>query len=401
MDDSNILQKALHRAILNNYKCGGICKSAVNSMHPADKEKVVNSLFADLADPDNEADGAEPPATSEAVLHKDGAGSTQKTVSEMHSIKQANANATSGIRPTTVPKPAGMKPKMPAGMAAPKTPKKSGGASGAPMMAMSDELAKEENGLNKLKVFMSSKCGPQGGEVLAKEGVASKLKGFLAKKSGGMEKADHSKEERKAMASKAHMDKFKKFTSNSGSTDPARHHAYGINKPMHPSEPGTSVMGHHIKNKTSPVIPVKEQAKIHLKHLKAAPKPDLGKTAADEKGVHQDLAQWGTGKKGVSGAGRNVRTGKPAQIAEARDFHRRTLSEIKKLPKPDLGKSEDKKEESKPKEPHQDHSRCSCKSRGKTTFSNGGASGNPFAYSSGGGDPGPHHDKECSFHTPF
>lgn len=53
--------------------------------------------------------------------------------------------------------------------------------------------------------------------------------------------------------------------------------AFAINRAYWESEPGTSVVGHHIKYKTTPVIPVLEQVKDHLVAFKKALKPKLPK----------------------------------------------------------------------------------------------------------------------------
>jgi hypothetical protein len=96
------LKKALHKAIAKAYQNG--------------KQKVVNAIVSDIADPNSVAQvsSKDIPATSESIMNKD------VSLSELHQKKQANAMAKLG-QPAKIPG-AQAKPTMSA-TGAPKTPK--------------------------------------------------------------------------------------------------------------------------------------------------------------------------------------------------------------------------------------------------------------------------------------
>jgi hypothetical protein len=112
-DQKNDLQKALHKAILK-------------AMATPDRSGAVKDIVNDLKDSNMvaQAPKKDVPAGAESVLHK------EVSLSEMHGMKQANAEAAVGMRP-------GQMKMRKVGIGA---------------MAMSDQ---PEKGVAKLKKFVS------------------------------------------------------------------------------------------------------------------------------------------------------------------------------------------------------------------------------------------------------
>ena len=78
--------------------------------------------------------------------------------------------------------------------------------------------------------------------------------------------------------------KYKDMGTHTAPNRPNEGHHFGINRQMPNRKEGTSVVGHHIKEKTTPVIPVKEQIQDTLQSLKGAPKPNLPKSELQKDG---------------------------------------------------------------------------------------------------------------------
>jgi hypothetical protein len=168
------------------------------------------------------------------------------------------------------------------------------------------------------------------------------------------------KQRRQALASKAHGKKFN-AANNWGLDDPKRGHEFGINPQSKRHAPGVSVAGGHLRDKSDPVIPLKEQHKDHLRHLKEAPKANLPKS----EDMKKDSVILG---KPLTSEGGNIASGKqrihnekgvhPAvsrvlQHASVMGLHQRSgnkdtaqdmavskLKELQHMPKPNLPKSE-------------------------------------------------------------
>lgn len=142
----------------------------------------------------------------------------------------------------------------------------------------------------------------------------------------------------------------------------------GVHQPMHP-ESGMSqagfktaiahgdktdkVRGDNDKNFQSKVIgEAKKEHKKVLSQIKAMPKPNLGKEEENIKGVHRNVvSQDALHNYGESDAGRNTKAAQKANkiglynhgvnLKEtSKRFHNSILNEMKRMPKPNLGKEE-------------------------------------------------------------
>ncbi len=123
--------------------------------------------------------------------------------------------------------------------------------------------------------------------AVVKELQKDKLEKAIDNTYEDLKKAKGSEKERRRIAAfkedKARgIPKFKDMGTYIAPNRPHEGHEFGINQQMPNSKEGTSVVGHHIKEKTDPVIPVKEQMKDKLKHLMSAPKPNLPKTELEK-----------------------------------------------------------------------------------------------------------------------
>lgn len=121
------LNKSLYQAV----------KKAMSSTHG--QKHAVNHIVKDIVDPNMKAQVPKDhiPASSQSVLHKD------MSPTEIHSQKQANAQAKLGMPPKS--------PKMPS------TPKMPGMDKNAGAVAGVTAVAKMEKGVHKLAKFMQ-KC---------------------------------------------------------------------------------------------------------------------------------------------------------------------------------------------------------------------------------------------------
>ena len=110
----------------------------------------------------------------------------------------------------------------------------------------------------------------------------------------------------------------------------------GVHTAPFKSVPGMSTSGYEIEIAGHPTEAAKESHKRVLSELKQMPKPDLGKANLDQKGVHPSVNTV-LDKPNPKLAGRSIAglSGKENEIRE----HKKVLSELKQMPKPDLGKA--------------------------------------------------------------
>lgn len=84
------------------------------------------------------------------------------------------------------------------------------------------------------------------------------------------------------------LPKYKDMGTHQSPDNPHAGHKYGINPQSSSDKQGVSVMGHHIRSKSDPVIPLKEQAKDKIQYLKEASKPNLPKSELEKEETKHD-----------------------------------------------------------------------------------------------------------------
>ncbi len=127
-------------------------------------------------------------------------------------------------------------------------------------------------------LIANQKHGPRGSDIKYKN-MSEEQKSKLGKYADG---GKISREDRKKMASAAEHKKWKESLGDNpdGKSigpvhDMDRHHYYGINHQSSRHEPGVSVVGGHIRDKSDPVIPLREQRQDNIDQMKKATKPKL------------------------------------------------------------------------------------------------------------------------------
>ena len=302
MDNKNrfeILQKALHRTLFNAYTCGNkeVC-GALHDMPKDEKDRIVDKLFSSKEEAHPKAEAEEAPM--EKDMRQPG-----MAVSEIHAQKQANAMASAGQ------------------VAQPKLPK----------------LAKEENGLSKLQVFLQARhSGQVDGAPMAKDKV-SEFK----------DKLDQIKGEKKSPILAWHASRMDKSAAHEKGVHPDLGQ-WGTGKP------GQSMAGD--KARAGEVESAKMMHAGKLAEIKAIKKPMLkgdlddketheekqsmrGVSQTDrvyEKGVHTPFASKDKSIMGHANRGHWAHGSKSGNKEQAIKQHHKVMGEMKAI-KPALAKA--------------------------------------------------------------